>query len=198
MIDNCSDNFFCAQLPEPVRRRLCEHCVKTTHAQGTKLKVDANRPWIVLDGLLISTEQGKPASLSAPGQMNLNETFIVDAATSLPFLDKHIEKNIDQIYYLCLRTTTLASVPNGVVHELLDDYDFLRASWNNMTQLLTILSSYTSAVYFGTAKDAVRYVVQLAESCGIDNLTHREIALMTGLNRTTVTKTMHEINLESA
>lgn len=197
MSEGCASNPFCSKLPDDLRVRLCEHCVKTTHAKGSVIRADENRVWIILDGILLGLNSDKPTSMHFPGRMNMNTSFMGPDPAFSEFMAQDIEVKMRKLKYLCLRPIELATFSNRTVHDLMDDPRFLRVLWDNLLGMTTETTSYMESIYCGSAADAVRYVLALAKSHEVGDLTHEEIARLSGKNRVTVTKIMHELALSS-
>lgn len=104
-------------------------------------------------------------------------------------------EEIRQVRYRCITRAVFSTLTNKAVEALLEDREFLRTVFDNQLAQSDLITNYQRALYHNTAYTAVRFILQLARYYNIKRLTHAQIALLTGRNRTTVTKVMGEIML---
>ena len=194
-MDDCSQNALCVSLPPEVRRRLCENCIKASYAQDTIMPIDTNHPIVIVEGIVLAVSSDKPLLLMAPGSLLLTPYFTPQKATPWLRSAQEVGEEIRQVRYRCITRAVFSTLTNKAVEALLEDREFLRTVFDNQLAQSDLITNYQRALYHHTAYTAVRFILQLARYYNIKRLTHAQIALLTGRNRTTVTKVMGEIML---
>lgn len=131
----------------------------------------------------------------APGSLLLTPYFTPQKATPWLRSAQEVGEEIRQVRYRCITRVVFSTLTNKAVEALLEDREFLRTVFDNQLAQSDLITNYQRALYHNTAYTAVRFILQLARYYNIKRLTHAQIALLTGRNRTTVTKVMGEIML---
>ena len=187
----CINNNFCCKLSEATQNRLCKACVKINvkPKQEVVFEATADQVAIIHNGVLISfqkIEDGETKSLE------LIKTGDLIGADNLFNQGPKQTKNL-----LSLTETTLCLFSIEVFETFYQQStDFsqrvvqsLSTRFRKSLDTLLLLQTFTS-------EDRVRYVLDLLEGEGIDltYITHQDIALISNLNRVTVTKAIKIIN----
>lgn len=195
-MDNCMNNSFCRTLKPETRERLCARCMISTLAEGTSLKGKFKHPMILLDGLLSVRFFDRPNTILVPGDMTLTPDFTPPAAADIVLTEAEWADYYAGQSHHCVTPITLAYLPTDLVKELLEtSVDFTRAVLDRYLFIQTQFSLYQAYLYHYNAYEAVRYVLRLTRAHGVTGLTHAQIDYLSGRNRTTVTKILHEIAL---
>lgn len=194
-MSDCSENLFCGRLPRDLCDRLCKHCIKTTYAEGTALRIDMNHPWLLLEGMVYATIRNKPMTIITPGDFILTPRFRPETPGILALSDSEVNDYYSNTRYVCLTPTLIATYSTKIIFALLEDVRFARAVLDSINNEQAQMAYYQSSLYHGSAYEAVRYILKLARAYHIEGLTHAQLALLSGRNRTTVTQKYHEIAL---
>lgn len=150
---------------------------------------------IVLEGIILSTLNYKPIVMVMPGNLLLTPHFQPDSMVTCVLNDEERKQNFAQTRYDCFTSVVVGTFSNKAIDELLKDYRFLHAVWENTQYQGFFMHIYQSKLFHGDAYGAVKFVLRCAREHGGMKLTHEQIAELAGRNRTTVTKAMHEIAL---
>lgn len=194
-MESCQDNPFCCKLHPDVRQRLCKHCIKTSFAARSKMHIDFEHPFLVLEGVICATTRGKVGVILSPGDLLLPPSFRPAAPLSQPLSEREMEKEIISYGYYFPTPVTVATFSQRVIRQLMDDARFVRQLLDSVLHIQTEETVCQTHLYHGSALDAVKYILRVARAYDLGKLTHDQIAFLSGRSRVTVTKTMHEIAL---
>lgn len=194
-MDSCKSNAFCSSLPIVDRDKLCKHCIKTSLAAGTSVKLDPNHPYIVVEGLILVTGDNKPTTIIVPGDLTLTPRFRPQQNGILAITDEDYRDYLHSIRLAAMSNIVLAMFSTRIINDMLETAPFARAALDSMLNQTAQISYYQRELHNGTAYDSVRYVLKVARAYNVKKLTHEKIGLMAGRSRTTVTQIMHEIAL---
>jgi hypothetical protein len=194
-MDDCRENHFCKSLSHDLRERLCKHCIKTTYAKNSVLKVDMNHPWLLLEGIVCATVSKRPMTIITPGDMLLTPRFRPAMPGILAMDDNDFELYYSNTRYECVTPILAATYSTKIMYDLLEDARFARMVLDSTLNIQMQVLAYQSFLYHNSAYEAVRYILKLARAYHIQGLTHAQIAHLSGRNRTTVTKVIHELAL---
>lgn len=192
-MDSCETNSFCQQLPPETRNLLCANCVKVSYAAGTIERRPFQQAMLMLEGILMVESDERPSSILVSGDFNLTPKLGPKPSKSMPFNENELDTFYQGLRWHCIIETRIAFFPDNTVKAVLNDLEFCHALISNLEQVSAATSCYSQFLYHGTAKQAIVYALRLAKANGITGLTHAQIALLSGRNRVTVTKIMHEI-----
>lgn len=192
----CYANPFWATLDDEARRRLVEGADEVSYAEGTVFRGNFRHPVLLLSGILYVTIGERPNTVIIPGDLTLTPHFRPATAIDFPLSEAELRHSFDVQRWHCVTPVSLLSVPTELVEELLgSSLSFARATLNSQLDIQGHMAYFQDNLYHYSAYEAVRYILKLGRSCGLRDLTHAQIAFLSGRNRTTVTKTMHEIAL---
>ncbi len=196
--DSCSSNHFCASLPSSLRAKLCKLCIKCTFAQKTAITDSLDKVFLPLEG--ICCFEGGDSIFVV-----LERGDFIPFPSLNPESDRHLYTNMfdPDIYARHLRSVRVVALTNATcavfdyesVMELMDDPEFGRAYSANLYQIVQKVAAFNTLVYQSDAYSAVRFAMQFAKAQHAKNLTHAQIAYLTGLGRSTVTQAMHELTV---
>lgn len=176
MIENCQDNAFCRTLTEATQNRLCRACIQVYLKPKQELVFTeaSEQMAIVVDGAVISlfiTEDGKQktSELLIPG-----DTFNTDLNNMLALTETRL-----CLFSMEVFKTIYLQCPDFTQSILTCISARFRRSLNYLLQLQS-----------STSEEKVRIVLQFLKDAEIDasNLTHEDLALLSDLNRVTVTR----------
>lgn len=154
-----------------------------------------NHPLVIIDGIILASAAGKPTSMMMSGNFLLTPYFRPKTSASFVLNDQEMSKSYANVRYNCFTNVLAGCFTNEVVEKLLAEYDFLYAIWENTQYQSYFLNLYQNSLYHGSAYDAMSFALRCAAEGGVKRITHEQLALLTGRNRSTVTKAMHEIAL---
>lgn len=190
---HCSENRFCAALDPIARSRLCQVCTKATYAAGTTTSLDYYKHFLVIEGLCCMCHR-KVSSAYRPGDFVVTphaNTSREPSVLSVSFDEERTRETKVRF----ITDVTLAFFSKDAIDEFLEDPAFLAVSYRNLEDLYIHLTAYFVNVYCSSAYDAVAFVLKYSQHNAIGHLTHEQIAALTGISRTTVTTTLHQIAL---
>ncbi|MFB6468117.1 Crp/Fnr family transcriptional regulator [Cytobacillus sp. Hz8] len=191
MQECCHENTFCRSLDSITNLRICKKCVHLTLNPKQELifNQSSRKYAIVKSGLVISiflTEEGKQKSIEifSPGSfIKMNDLY---------------NNGNDEYYYLeALTPATLCLFSNTLFNDLFSQNPVFANTVLEATNL-RLKSNLRHLLHVQTdnSEDKVNYILDLLHDVGIDVslLTHEDIALLTDLNRVTVTRALKNIN----
>lgn len=184
-------------LSSDVLERLKNDCQISVYPEGTTLRGVVSQPLLVLDGMLCARMNKSPQVLLVSGNLILPQVFFPDTAVITALSKEERSQSMRSQRYTSIGKTCVATFSFELFDELLNEPVFSRNILTNNLNLMEQMGVYQRFLYHSTAKDAVEYILKLSHALKIDHLTHSQIAFMTGRNRTTVTKAMHEIALSN-
>lgn len=190
---HCAQNAFCCSLDEETRQRLCEHCMVASFGQGSQYKGNFKSPQLLLEGAICVMQNNRPNAIIVPGDFLLVPEFSPSGPYPYAVSETEEQDAYHHQTWHFIVPSKMAFFPSDLVRKLMDATDFDKALINSLLRVQTQLSYYNKALYHSNAYDAVRYGLKLASVYHLGSLTHEEFALITGRNRTTVTKILHEI-----
>jgi CRP-like cAMP-binding protein len=191
----CQGNRFCDSLPVGLRAKLCKHCIKTSFAAGFAFPIDFNHPWLLIEGFVCVRLNDRPSTFITPGDVVLTPRFRPSMPNILALSDDDMMEYYRSTNFECLSLVLAATFSTKIFLELFDDPTFVKAVLDCTLISQAQQSLYQARLYHGSAYDAVRYILKLARAYGVGTLTHAQIARLSGRNRTTVTKALHEVAL---
>ena len=184
-------------LPNDILERLKNDCQISVYPEGATLRGAVSRPLLVLDGILCARMNESPQVLLVSGNLILPQVFFPETVVITALSEEERNQSMRSQRYTCIGKTCVATFSFELFDELLNEPVFARNVLTNNLNLMEQMGVYQRFLYHSTAKDAVEYILKLSHALKIDHLTHSQIAFMTGRNRTTVTKAMHEIALSN-
>ena len=189
----CEANPFCSRLSQETRELLCARCLKSTFAEGTTLVGFSERPFVILEGVVLVETDGKPTSLLVPGTVATTPKFTPERYQDLIASEESAEEQYLESRSHFLTPATFAYFSNRAVMELMDDNAFLRLLYEFDISQLNQASIFQRYLYQKPAEESIRYVLRIAKKYGLSGLTHEKIARISGRRRPTVTQVLHRI-----
>lgn len=197
--DRCEENAFCRSLDEKTRCELCAFCVKSTYAAGSSVRANQDRVLLVLEGLCCIETRGGILAVLGRGDLFPFPSRMIGPAREAyrQIVEEAVSERVSgPLKLVAVTDVTCASFElESVVHFLADPV-FCSLIYANMFVLLQKSLSYGIEVRQSDAYHAVRFALRVGRVQGIEGLTHAQIAHLTGLGRSTVTKVMHEVALK--
>lgn len=195
---DCENNAFCGKLDPELRRELCKRCVKTTLAANSSVSLNHESFVLPLRGLCCMTGGDRVISILPQGDFAFSPSL--DPESWREFEGYSVNKSVERKY---LESSRLAAITNTecamfreeYVRELWVNSDFTRALLANWLRGIQHLILFDLEIYRADAYHAVRYTLMFARSQGLRGLTHAQIAFLTGLGRSTVTRVMQELTI---
>ncbi|MGM9575067.1 MAG: Crp/Fnr family transcriptional regulator [Oscillospiraceae bacterium] len=185
---NCK-NSFCSNIPESVRKQLCSLSKSVTFKpkKDQLINLDGGRVTIVESGALMTirmleNERYQGIDILGSGDMlGIAELF-------------NANDGCEMIVVRPLAQTKICMVPIADVERLMSAepvffqhvYSMLAKRFHRALSNLTICVS-------GSSKERTRHFMELAQEYGRLNLTHEDLATLSGLNRVTVTNCLKTI-----
>lgn len=189
--ESCRGNAFCKNMDTVNNHRICKECRHLTLKPKQELTFfkSSQKYAIVQFGLLASiflTEEGKQKSveLFTPGSfIKTNDLFTNDNEEAF------ILQTITPVC-LCVFSDTLF---NDLYKE---NPNFANTVLNATTLRLKSSLNHLLHIKTNNSEDRVKFILDFLHEAGVDDtfLTHEDIALLTDLNRVTVTKALNNIN----
>ncbi|MDR1184868.1 MAG: hypothetical protein LBK67_08735 [Coriobacteriales bacterium] len=195
-MDHCFENAFCRKLNKETRSQLCKHCFMSTFAAGSRVPLTFQSDFLVLEGLCLIRQGENVAFVIRPGDFVIPPRFNPDFPESVATLGDEFKKTMSDSNLLFLTDTTCANFTREHIDEMLNDIDFVKALFDNLSDFCNHSIFYQVLVFHYSAYDAVRYVLNFSKAYNLGDLTHAQIATLTGRNRSTVTQMLHEIALQ--
>lgn len=190
---NCpyASNAFCAALTEPTREALCRGCSLKRYPEGYSFSVrEFSSGWcLIAEGFLIY-EKARPGARASGKTIDLpvrGSFGCVENTSPFCFDDSH------RLY--CMKDAVIATF-NGQAVERLKRVDraFSDSIYKNLLNFTTLNHlRFLEHVGFGSAEEAVGYVIGYLGGFGIRNLTHKQLAQICNLQRPTVTRVMQNL-----
>lgn len=189
--ESCQENTFCRSIGILSNRRICKKCTHLSLQPKQELAFfkSSQKYAIVKSGLLASiflTEEGKPKTIElfTPGSfIKTNDLFTSDDGEAV------ILETITPVS-LCVFSDTLFK-------ELyIENPNFANAVLDATTRRLKSNLKHLLHIKTGNSVERVKFILDFLHEAGVDDtlLTHEDIALLTDLNRVTVTKALKNIN----
>ena len=200
-MDRCKyeNSPFCSSLSPEDRAAICPHCrpfafkrhadaQASCKAVASTLEPNVPRCVVILEGLLCTNssknaEDPKIFLLWQPGDiMRAEQIFdIVDELAPL-YHSNYIQ---DGAY---------AILPAAAMRErFMDNADFAARLFQIVAKTRLRQTSFLFGTQLQDARSALMYLLLFCQENDIPALTHQDFAYLTGLNRTTVTKTLKQI-----
>lgn len=187
----CQENIFCKNIDKVNNRRICKECTHLTLKPKQELTFfkSSQKYAIVKSGLLISiflTEEGKQKS--------------VELFTSGSFIKTNDLFTNDNEEAFILETVTpvcLCVFSDNLFNDLYkENPNFANAVLNATTLRLKSNLRHLLHIKMNNSEERVKFILDFLHEAGVDDtfLTHEDIALLTDLNRVTVTKALKNIN----
>lgn len=187
----CQENIFCKSLDKISKCRICKKCTHLSLQPKQELTFfkSSQRYAIVKSGLLASiflTEEGKQKSIElfTPGSfIKTNDLFTNDGEEA--FILETITPVSLCVFSDILFNELYAENPN-----------FANAVLDATTKRLKSNLKHLLHIKTGNSVERVKFILDFLQESGVDDtlLTHEDIALITDLNRVTVTKALKNIN----
>lgn len=185
------ENPFCSSLDRVTSHKLCKKCIHfTLNAKQELVFNDPSHKYaIIRSGLIISiflTEEGKQKSME-----------IFEPGSFLRMNDLYSQESEEYLYLVALTPAELCLFSNTLFNELFkENQGFANVVLEATNFRLKSNIRYLLHMKSGSSEDRVNYILDLLQGAGIDNalLTHENIALLTGLNRVTVTRALKNIS----
>lgn len=188
-------NLLGPSVDESILVRLTEVGQEMIYPEGTILRSNFKDPLIICSGIILVKAFGRPNTVYTPSDMALNPSFGSKEKKVRAMSDADIARYLANQTQQCITDVHVIVFPNDCVLEMLENASFVRWLMENQSMLMFQMTCYQTFLYHDNAYQAVRYVLKLAEAYGLHNLTHMQIALLSGRNRVTVTKILHKIAL---
>lgn len=188
-------NLFGPSVDEDILIKLSEVGQEIVSPEGTILRNNFKDPLIVCSGTILVKAFGRPNTVYTPGDMALNPSFSSKEKKVRAMSDADIARYFANQTQQCITDVHVIVFPNDCVLGMLDNVSFVRWLMENQSMLMFQMTCYQTFLYHDDAYQAVRYVLKLAKAYGLHSLTHMQIALLSGRNRVTMTKILHEIAL---
>lgn len=189
--EQCQKNSFCLRLDPATRERLCKACLSLHFKPKQEMKFDnsAGQVAIINKGLVISvflTEEGHKKSLELlkPGSLLGTDNL-------------YLHNRVHYEYLQALTPATIGLFPRIVFESIFQQSpDFAKAVLQGTTTRLHDVLKHQLHMQAAASEEKVRYILGLLHEENIDPsfLTHEDIALLTDLNRVTVTRALKNIN----
>ena len=200
-MDRCKyeNSPFCSSLSPEDRAAICPHCrpfafkrhadaQASCKAVASTLEPNVPRCVVILEGLLCTNssrnaEDPKVFLLWQPGDI-MRAELVFDIVDDLSPL-YHSNYMLDGAYAL---------FPAQVFKDrFMTHPDFAAHLFKSVTKTRLRQTSFLFGTRLQDAKSALMYLLLFCEENGMPALTHQDFAYLTGLNRTTVTKTLKQI-----
>lgn len=191
MKEQCQKNRFCLNLDPLTRERLCKACLFLQFRPKQEMRFDssAGQVAIINEGLIISyflTEEGNKKSLEwlKPGSLLGTDNL-------------YLGNKVQYAYLQALTPAILCLFPKIVFESIFQQSpEFAKAVLQNTTHRLQEVLKHMLHMQSADSEEKVRYILSLLQEEKIDlsGLTHEDIALLTDLNRVTVTRALKTIN----
>ncbi len=190
----CNNNNFCCKLSGTTQHRLCKACLKLNlkPKQEVVFEAEANQVAIVHNGVLISlyrTEDGEEKSLE------LLKTGDLIGAENLFNQGVKQTKNL-----LSLTEVTICLFSIEVFETFYQQSpDFSHVMVQSLSGRFRKSLDNLLLMHTSNSEEKVRYVLELLKEEDIDltYITHQDLAMISNLNRVTVTKAIKAINQSS-
>lgn len=190
----CGGNQFCGQLEEASRQYLCRNstCFHLSPKKELIFNKSSSQIAVVKSGLLVSiavTEEGnlKSIELFKPGAFLRMDNLAHDDDKANVYLQAFTPAS------LCLFSETFFK--NYFEQSAEFSYIVLSATTSRLKENLNHLYHIKT----DSSEEKIRYLLKSLQKANIDcsYLTHEDIALLTDLNRVTVTRALKNINRNS-
>jgi hypothetical protein len=194
---HCSENSFCRTLSEGVREKLCAECVLTTLAQGTYTDVNFESCFLVVDGLCALEVTNVFSMIVRPGDFAVTPNSDPNSLGRLAAIDYGYRARdiFRRTKIHAVKASTCAVFRKEPLKRMFENLEFLHAMYENLRNCSGHALCFHTQVYERPAYDAVAHVLRFERAYVIGNLTHAQIAYLTGKSRSTVTEVMHQIAL---
>lgn len=197
------DNLFCSGLSDDDRSKLCPHCVKAPfrkkdneeercHEIARMLPGDRGYCVVLVDGTTCTSnsldQTTRSLTLWLPGDIT-NFEAIFD-----------VEDDLTPRYrYRYLADGSYALLPLPLLRELLTSSITVgQALLRQIARTKIRQQHFVMGTYLQNARQALTFLLLFCRQYRIEGLTHQDLAYLTGLNRVTVTRTLHEIMQEES
>lgn len=184
-----SGNKFCSSLPTEVRETLCAHCMVQVYPQRFKAPATywSRDMVLLLDGMLAFLMNPDFESDERPVlDMMESGTLISSGGLLRPAFRRYQAE--------CTRDTTVAIIDSSVARDLARrSNEFVMALWRDSDNKFQYM---LEGMECRRVADVICLMLKRCRKYGIEEPTHREIAILTGYDRSLVTKTMKTITAE--
>ena len=195
-------NSFCAQLGDADRAKLCDCCVRRDLPRGQMLfKEDIQKSiFVVLEGCLESISSFVPRDYlegMRPGYALLTQghVFSCDLVCNPQNEAESYDYYVAHSNAACktLAPTKLAGWPLGTVKSLFaESPSFARSLFTRNIEAFGSTCEFAAGLRLSNAEDRIKFILCFTKARDVE-LTHQQIADVTGLNRTTVSRTIASI-----
>lgn len=168
---------------------------ETVYPKGTILRNNFKDPMLFCSGVVLVSVFDRPNSIYVPGDIGLTPTFGPKDKDILTLSDEELVQFFSAQAQRCITDVRVVVFPTDCFLNLMDRAPFAQRLLENQSHLMMQLVCYQTFLYHDTTYQAVRYILKIAKAYSLRNLTHAQIALLSGRNRVTVTKVLHEIAL---
>ncbi|UWG96700.1 Crp/Fnr family transcriptional regulator [Dehalobacter sp. DCM] len=191
MNQNCHNNGFCCNLQEDFRNRLCKACFRLSLKPKQELLFDHSTKQVAIinEGVVISLfllEDGRQKSAE-----------LLKAGDLLGAYSLFQENNSQTGYMLSLTNVGLCMFPAEVFETFFQQSpEFSKTVLRSLSDRFHKSLNHLLQMQISNSEDKIRYVLDFLKEAGIDPsyLTHEDLALLSDLNRVTVTRAIKVIN----
>lgn len=185
---NCK-NSFCSNIPESVRKQLCSLSKSVTFKPKKEqlINLDSGRVTIVESGALMTirmleNERYQGIDILGSGDLlGIAELF-------------NANDGCEMIVVRPLEQTKICMVPIADVERLMsEDPVFFQHVYSMLAKRFHRALSNLATCVSGSSKERLQHFMELSHEYGQLNLTHEDLATLSGLNRVTVTNCLKTI-----
>lgn len=187
--DSCT-NSFCQSLSPESRAKIFKMCRWVNYPYKKEQIVFFG------NGNLLILESGALMTIRSTPEGKKQGIDILKAGDLLGIVQLFNKEYEDTISVLPLSSVCGCMLPiEGIEQLIRENHDISNAIIAHLSRRFVRVIHHLSVHSFGTSKDKLDYALyKTTNDRDIKHLTHEELAILSGLNRVTVTRTIREIN----